>query len=1118
MEGKSVRASGQPPKILRDRKPSLPARMFLLVGQFLSGSHIYTDRIYTDDRKPFLWARRFLLLSLVLALCSCGGGGSGEGEKLVKVCGFIEGEVRERVVIRVSGTRNLETQSETSGFYSFSLPNGTYTLSASMAKYLPIPQSRQLIIRGKDSLNNNFLLVKDLRALILWADRAKIRISSTPAIDHRGLIYVGSSDGSLYAFLSNGDCQWSYATQGAIRSSPAIDQRGTIYVGSDDHCLYAISSDGKRQWVYQTSAEVQSSPAIDDFGRIYVGSNDGHIYALSPQGGLLWSYQTGGAIQSSPAIDAHGTIYVGSSDGYLYALSAQGSLKWKFPTSGAIIASAAIGADNTIYIGSFDHRLYAITSSGEKKWAFTTYGQIRSSCALAEDGTIYFGSDDQCLYALTSDGKKKWVYQATSSISSSPAIDQAQIIYFSSDDGTLYALTSQGTIYGLWPAANGESRSAEGIFAQQGIACSPSLAAAGAGEMEGRIYVSGPDHSLYALASPSSKGWLSSSIWPMFRQESRHRGSIPLDLRCSLSGRISGVVTEGVTLSLQRIDEYLPITLKTASDGTFRFIDLRPGIYLLKPYKEDYCFTPESIELSIFTLQNEGNNFVSSLPKTYTICGRISGDVQAGVVLYLDGNNSQGKKVKGITISKANGDFEFTVYWGSYQITPALAGYSFQPTSRQIKVESASHYVGNNFVARALSPQERYMVSGSITGDTLSQVTLTLSGDLSQTAVSDTQGRFSFWLPNGRYTISPSKPGYTFSPPQREIIVQGSGSAGNDFFAACILPPVSGEKWSVKVGGRIYSSLALGSDGTIYAGSYDDGKIYAISPNGSINWTLATQGAVFAAPVIDPKDGTIYIGSTDHYFYAIDPGGKIKWKIALGDKIMSTAALGSDGTLYVGCNDGFLYALRGADGAKKWASQLENIVSSPALGSDGAIYVGAGKWEGGGHLYALRVADGGKKWVADIYTLSRPAIGADGTLYVGSKDKNIYALYSTNGAPKWYYPTGGEIVSSPVIGPDGTIYVGSDDGRLYALTPEGRCRWSAITEAEVRSSAAVGTDGTVYIGSHDYYLYAFDPVSGEQKWRFLTEGGKITAIPVIGKDGTIYVGSQNGRIYALGGQ
>ena len=63
------------------------------------------------------------------------------------------------------------------------------------------------------------------------------------------------------------------------------------------------------------------------------------------------------------------------------------------------------------------------------------------------------------------------------------------------------------------------------------------------------------------------------------------------------------------------------------------------------------------------------------------------------------------------------------------------------------------------------------------------------------------------------------------------------------------------------------SSPAIGSDGTIYFGSYDK-NLYAINPDGSKKWAFKTGNWVNSPPTIG-NDGTIYVGSRDKNLYAI---------------------------------------------------------------------------------------------------------------------------------------------------------------------------------------------------------------------------------------------------------
>ena len=327
------------------------------------------------------------------------------------------------------------------------------------------------------------------------------------------------------------------------------------------------------------------------------------------------------------------------------------------------------------------------------------------------------------------------------------------------------------------------------------------------------------------------------------------------------------------------------------------------------------------------------------------------------------------------------------------------------------------------------------------------------------------------------------------------------------------LPAEGDVMWSYDTGDSIYSSAAIGADGTVYMGSLDN-NLYAINPNGSLKWSYATGGGIFSSPAIG-ADGTIYVGSRDNKLYAITDSGAtaaLKWSYATNGGIDSSPAIGADGTIYVGSNDLKLYAITdsGATATFKWSYTTENqVVSSPAIGLDGTIYVGSDD----NKLYALN-PDGTLKWsyATGGYIRPSPAIGLDGTIYVGSEDHKLYAI-NPNGRLKWSYDVGSLIISSPAIGADGTIYVGSGlDYTLYAINPNGRLKWS-YTGAGGGSSPAVGADGTIYMGSGSGTLYAINP-AGTLKWSSAL-GGEIYLCPAIGSDGTIYVGSVDSRLYAI---
>ncbi len=325
--------------------------------------------------------------------------------------------------------------------------------------------------------------------------------------------------------------------------------------------------------------------------------------------------------------------------------------------------------------------------------------------------------------------------------------------------------------------------------------------------------------------------------------------------------------------------------------------------------------------------------------------------------------------------------------------------------------------------------------------------------------------------------------------------------------------------WKYQTGGGIYSSPAIGADGTVYIGSSDQ-YLHAVKSDGTPLWKYLTGGAVFSSPAV-AADGTVYVGSDDHYLYAVNPDGTLKWRYEkIGGEVKSSPAIGDDGTVYVGSMDGTIYAID-PDGNPKWsyATGSNDVNSSPAVGADGLIYAGCTDKQ----VYALMGTSGTlmKKYpTGGIIKFSSPALWHDGTVYIGAWDGKLYAL-NPDRTVKWTYTTDDAIESSPAVGAEGTVYMGSMDGNLYAVNPDGSLKWkyqaceNCSETVGIFSSPAIGMGGTVYAGSMDTYLYAVRQ-EGTLQWRYKTDGA-IYSSPAVKYDNTVYVGSEDGYLYAIEG-
>lgn len=342
------------------------------------------------------------------------------------------------------------------------------------------------------------------------------------------------------------------------------------------------------------------------------------------------------------------------------------------------------------------------------------------------------------------------------------------------------------------------------------------------------------------------------------------------------------------------------------------------------------------------------------------------------------------------------------------------------------------------------------------------------------------------------------------------------------------------EKWSVWTGGPIYSSPAIGEDGTIYVGS-DDQKLYAVNPDGSLKWRYIA-GDKIRSGIAVATGNIVYFGTdySDNKLYAVvdqGAGAALRWTTELGAYVESDPLVDIDGTICVGCRTAGTYAVN-PDGTRRWTygGSCGGDCGTPIAAIGGDITYST-KY---GELVALTRA-GEKQWGLTLleypYLRSGPSVGDDGTIYVGADWTSfaggmVYAV-SSEGLAQWALPVGNvNFRSGFAIGSDGTLYFGvldlSEDpspSYIYAIDKDGVEKWvyPLGTYVSVVHPPAVDAAGTVYVGVDGEYLHAINGDDGTRKWRFVgSGGGDAMTAPAIGADGTIYVGCSDGRLYAIG--
>lgn len=208
----------------------------------------------------------------------------------------------------------------------------------------------------------------------LWTLRLPATPSTSPAID-RSHVYIGSTDGSVYAFdlkkihelynenrlpqWSYQTLKWRYATAKAITTppvpasiplssttgaaangSPEENSARVVNFASRDNSLYSVDA-GTRDlnFRFETDAPV-SAPLARKEGYLFLPTGDSRLYCISEQNGSVrWDHVTGLPVKKKPHLVDDDLFLIQHGGGLLTLSAMTGEPKWRSPNSREFLAA-----------------------------------------------------------------------------------------------------------------------------------------------------------------------------------------------------------------------------------------------------------------------------------------------------------------------------------------------------------------------------------------------------------------------------------------------------------------------------------------------------------------------------------------------------------------------------------------------------------------------------------------------------------------------------------------------------------------------------------------------------------------------------------------------------------
>jgi len=258
------------------------------------------------------------------------------------------------------------------------------------------------------------------------------------------------------------------------------------------------------------------------------------------------------------------------------------------------------------------------------------------------------------------------------------------------------------------------------------------------------------------------------------------------------------------------------------------------------------------------TYGGSGDDVATSIQQTtdggYIVAGSTDSFGAGGYdydfwVLKLD---SSGEISGCDTIKTSNAPVRNTsVTPGNSSIVGITSNAIIGSTNIQPKVTSA--------VVSTICVKTLFSISGTVSGDVIEGITMTLFGSISEITPTNISGNYNFTgLSNGSYTVTPNKYLYTFTPASRTVSIADSDVTGVNFTSShCFYSISPASQFFVSQGGTGVINVTSSSNCTWYTQSNASWITINSGNNGTGNGTV--NYSVSANETTSQRTGTITI-------------------------------------------------------------------------------------------------------------------------------------------------------------------------------------------------------------------------------------------------------------------
>jgi outer membrane protein assembly factor BamB len=248
----------------------------------------------------------------------------------------------------------------------------------------------------------------------LWTWAGANRIDGRAVVSRDSVFFVDGKVNLVALARATGTLRWirplhdGQIAGGPPPDNPTFNHRcatpllldGVLYVGSSDGGLYAIDAlTGEKRWRHEAQAPVFSGVGFHGSDTLLFGTMDGSVVLLDRRTRReTLRVKTGGGVVTTPVV-AGDILVVGSRDYVLHGFNlTDGSLAWRFSYWFSWIESTPVLVDGLLYVGASDFsRVSAIDpATGRARWSAPVHG-MNWGTPLVTNNRVFTGTVNQNL-------------------------------------------------------------------------------------------------------------------------------------------------------------------------------------------------------------------------------------------------------------------------------------------------------------------------------------------------------------------------------------------------------------------------------------------------------------------------------------------------------------------------------------------------------------------------------------------------------------------------------------------------------------------------------------------------------------------------------------------------